>query len=366
MKITFKNLIIIFLVALLGAGIGTFGVLSIYNKNNPIINDKNDLNISEITYSNKDASNYTIAINKAYNTVVEIETTVTTASYDYFFYSSPKTSTAAGSGVIISEDGYIVTNEHVISGASGDDAVKVTHHNGETYTAKIIGYDTRTDLALLKIDAKGLEYSNFADSDQLVMGEEVIAIGNPLGLGISCSNGIVSALEKEIYVNNVYLSVIQTNAEVNGGNSGGGLFDIDGNLIGIVNAKSINSSSSTTIEGIGYAIPSNTVKSIIYELKDNGYVKDRAALGIRVYTNASYSNVNGVIISEVIEGGSAEEAGLEKNDIITAVDDKVISSYADLSKFLDTKKVGDKVKVTVNRNNTVKEFNVTLQQSSSN
>lgn len=363
MKINIKTLIIIFLVALLGAGLGTYGFLSLYISNNPKKFSSSNIQINEVSYTNKEKTNYTKAIDKSFDTVVEIETTVISNNQSFFFYMGPTESIMSGSGVVISEDGFIVTNEHVINGASGPDAVKVTLHSGDTYSAKIIGSDSRTDLALLKIDADGLEFSSFADSDELLMGEEVIAIGNPLGHGISCSNGIISALEKEIYINNVYLTVIQTNAEVNGGNSGGGLFDIEGNIVGIVNAKSSNAMSSTTIEGMGYAIPSNTVVRIIQEIKDNGYVKDRAALGIRVYTNSSNYTSKGLIISDVVDGGSAQEAGLQKNDIIIAIDDVEISSYADLSKELDKKNIGDVVTVTIIRDNQTHDFMVTLQQS---
>lgn len=367
MKINFKSLLIIFLVALLGAGLGTFGVISVFENEKQKHNDP--LNISEVTYNNKQETNYTKAIDKAYNTVVEITCTIqTTYSSNFFFFGGgTQTSTASGSGVIISEDGYIVTNNHVVEGAANENAVLVKLYNGESYIAKIIGMDARTDLAVLKIDAKNLPYSSFTDSSELVMGEDVIAIGNPLGLGISCSNGIISALEKEIYINNVYLTVIQTNAAVNEGNSGGGLFDLNGNVVGIVNAKkSANSSYETTVEGMGYAIPSNTVKRIVSEIVDNGYVKDRAALGIKVYTGDSYYATNGVIVTEVTKGGSAEQAGIKANDIITAIDGTVVNSYADLSKILDTKTVGQKVEITVNRDGQLKQFEVTLQQSVSN
>lgn len=370
MRINFKTIVIIFLVALLGASIGTYGVFKLYiDKNKPIVSeDKENVIINEVAYTNKKETNYTKAIEKAYNSVVEIKTTVKTNSNSYFYFNfgeNESYSTATGSGVIISQDGYIVTNEHVISGASDENAVSVILYNGEQYQAKIIGYDTRTDLALLKIDEYNLPYSMFVDSSKLQMGEDVIAIGNPLGLGISCSNGIISALEKEIYINNVYITVLQTNAAVNAGNSGGGLFDINGNIVGIVNAKKSSSfASETSVEGLGYAIPSNTVIKVVEELKENGFVKDRAALGVRVYTGNTYYSSSGVMISEVIENSSADKAGLKENDIIIAIDDIVVNSYADLSKILDTKSVGDIVKVRVNRDGKSKDINVTLQQSS--
>ena len=305
MKVNVKTVIIIFLVALLGSGLGTFGVLSYYTQKNgnPIEND--NVVINEVEYTNVEKSDYSKAIEKAYNTVVEISCTVQTGSTGYFF-GGTQNATSTGSGVIFSQDGYIVTNAHVLENLVDEDTIKVKIFTGDTYKAKVIGTDSRTDLAVIKIDVEDLPFASFADSSDLVLGADAIVIGNPLGLGITCSNGIISALEKEIFINNVYMTVIQTNAAINSGNSGGGMFDINGNLIGIVNAKKSNSSySSTTIEGMGYAIPSNTVVRIIDELIENGYVKDRASLGVKVYRNSSYYVTNGVIISSVIKGGCA-------------------------------------------------------------
>lgn len=369
MKLNFKTVLIIFLIALLGGGLGTYGVLSM-NKTpsqESVHESSPSPSIQEVTYANKQENNYAKAIDKAYNTVVEINTTIETQASSFFFFNNGGTtySTASGSGVILTSDGYIVTNNHVVEGAAGEDPVKVKLYTGEIYSAAIIGTDARTDIAVLKIDAKDLPYSSFANSDELIMGEDVIAIGNPLGLGISCSNGIISALEKEIYINNVYLSVIQTNAAVNAGNSGGGLFDLNGNIVGIVNAKKSASSFETSVEGMGYAIPSKTAQRIVSEIIENGYVKDRAALGVKVYTGAT--NVErGVVVSEATEGGSAQEAGIKANDIIISVDGAEVNSYADLSKVLDSKKVGDVVEVKVLRGDDTRSFKVTLQQSVSN
>lgn len=367
MKINFKTLLIVFLVALLGAGLGTYGVSGILNNNKKKVNN-DPITINKVSYANKQETNYTNAIDKAYNTVVEISCQIkTTYTTGYFFFGeSSAYSTASGSGVIISEDGYIVTNNHVVENVVDNQAVKVKLYDGQEYTARIVGTDSRTDLAVLKIEANNLPYSTFVDSSELVMGEEVLAIGNPLGLGVSCSNGIISALEKEIYINNVYLTVIQTNAAVNAGNSGGGLFDLNGNIVGIVNAKKTAELTETTVEGMGFAIPANTVTRIVKEIVENGYVKDRAALGIKVYTGSSYYTTSGVIVTEVTEGGSAEEAGIKPNDIISAIDGNVISNYADLSKYLDSKNIGDVVTVTIIRNNKTKDFKVTLQQTMSN
>ena len=359
MKANIKNIIIIFLVALLGSGLGTFGVMSLYSKTNKVTTD--NVVINEVEYTSLEKSDLTKAIEKAYDTVVIVKCEIQSSSSGYFFYSSG-TSSSTGSGVIFSSDGYIVTNAHVINGLVSEDTLQITLYNGDVYGAKLIGYDTRTDLAVLKIDAENLPYASFADSSQLMLGQDVIVIGNPLGLGISCSNGIVSALEKEIYINDVYMTVIQTNAAINNGNSGGGLFDANGNLVGIVNAKKSSSSmASATIEGMGYAIPSSTVTRIVYDILENGYVKDRASLGVVVAKNSSYYTTDGVIITRVIAGGSAENVGIQANDIITAINDVKISSYADLSKVLDSKLIGDVVTVDILRDGETIKFEVELQ-----
>lgn len=363
MKVNIKTVLIIFLVALLGSGLGTFGVLSYYTQKNGSPVQSDNVVINEVEYTNVEKTEYTKAIEKAYNTVVEVSCKVQ-ADTSGFFFGGTQTAISTGSGVIFSEDGYIVTNAHVLENLIDENTIKVKIYNGETYQAKVIGVDSRTDLAVIKIDLDGLPYTSFADSSELALGSDAIVIGNPLGLGISCSNGIISALEKEIYINNVYMTVIQTNAAINSGNSGGGLFDINGNLIGIVNAKKSSAYSTTTIEGMGYAIPSNTVVKIINELIENGYVKDRASLGVRVYTNSSYYVTKGVVISAVIDGGGADEAGIQQYDVITAINDVEINSYADLSKALDAKAIGDVVTVTVMRDDKEMKFQVELKATS--
>lgn len=367
MKLGLKNILIIFLVGLLGGVCGTFGVIEI-NKatDNKILNNQSTLNVSTVEYSNVETSNYSEIINKVYNSVVEIKSTVTSQTM-----FGNQTASYAGSGVIISEDGYIVTNDHIANGAS---AVEVTLYDGTKYSAQIIGTDPKTDIALIKIDAKDLTYSSFADSSQIQLGEECIAIGNSLGRGISCTNGIVSALETELQINNYTMTLIQTNAAINNGNSGGGLFNMNGDLIGIVNSKSSNSSSSyigsssTTIEGMGYAIPSNTASRIVSNLAEFGYVKDRATIGISLYSSYVYESTNykGLIVSAVYAGTGAEKAGLEVNDVIAEFDGVQISSYAKLSKLLDSYNIGDEVTLTVYRNDNRMEIKVTLGESTNN
>lgn len=345
MKVNFKTIVIVFLVGLLGGICGTFGVIEI-NKNtgNKIIEQDSVVNLTTVEYPEIEKSDYSIAINKALDSVVEIRSTIQQQS---FFGMSE--GYALGSGVIVSNDGYIVTNNHVIENAK---AVSVTLYNSEKFDATLVGTDPRSDLAVLKIEANDLPFVAIADSAALVLGQECVVIGNPLGEGISCSNGIISALEKEIVINNYPMSVIQTNAAVNEGNSGGGLFNMNGDLIGVINAKSSSQSfTSATVEGMGYAIPANTVKKIITDLVDYGYVKARATLGVQVYTEQTYDSngVVGLIVTNVVKDSAADKAGMMQYDIISYVDGQEVTSYAALSKILDKHEVDDVVDVTVYR-----------------
>ncbi len=363
MKLNIKTVLIIFLVALLGSGIGTFGIMELKEKETKA-NSLSNLEVQQISYDPVSQTDYTKAIEKAFDTVVEITSSARTAS----FFGTAETK-GMGSGVIVSSDGYIVTNHHVVNGAY---SVTVKLSSGKTYEAEIIGSDSRTDIALLKIDANDLKYATFVDSDSLEMGQEVIAIGNPLGQGVTCTNGIISALEKEILLNNVYMDLLQTNASINEGNSGGGLFDIYGNLVGIVNAKSSSSAyASATVEGMGYAIPANRALWVIESLKEYGYVKERATLGVKVNTAFStsgyfYSSGSGLPVTEIIPGGGAEEAGIQAEDIILEADGTTITSYAVLNKVLDSHEIGDVISVTVQRGNDKLTFDVTLKEATSN
>ena len=368
MKLGFKQIIIIFLVALLGGACGAYGIYELTYKT--VDTNSSSSNTSSITtevqYSNNEAGVYEKVIAKAIDSVVEI--TSKSESQTSFFGQS-YSSTSLGSGVIISEDGYIVTNNHVVESATN---VSITLNNGETYDATIVGTDAKTDLALLKIDANDLSYSKLVDSDTLNLGQEVVAIGNSLGKGTSSTNGIISALNREVTINNYTMDLIQTNASVNSGNSGGGLFDLNGNLVGIVNAKisssASSSSSNATVEGMGYAIPSNTVSTIVEQLKNNGYVKDRATLGVKIITDSNYLEYYGVtnsgaLVGEVVENSAASKAGIEAGDLIIAINDTKVSSFSDLSKQLDNYQIGDKITITVSRNDQIKDFEVTLEES---
>ncbi|MBR2591299.1 MAG: trypsin-like peptidase domain-containing protein [Clostridia bacterium] len=267
----------------------------------------------------------------------------------------------AGSGVIISKDGYIVTNNHVIADA---EEITVTLQSGKEYKAKLVGTDDKTDIAVLKIDASDLTPATFGDSSAVAVGEQIVVVGNPLGsLGGSVTTGIISAKDREIEVEKTTMTLLQIDAAVNPGNSGGALFNLKGELVGVVNAKY----SSEEIEGLGFAIPINTAKSTIEDIIEYGYVKGRAQLGITaVEINDLQTAISagvtelGVYVYNVNEGSGADKAGLQAGDRLVKIDDTEISSYAALSKVLDGHEVGDKVSVTYSRNGKQQTVDVTL------
>ncbi len=291
--------------------------------------------------------------------VVEITTEITATSYGMF--GGTYTSQAAGSGVIITEDGYIITNNHVVEDAT---AIYVTTNDGTQYTATLIGADSKSDIAVIKVDATNLTAATIGDSSTIAVGDTAIVIGNPLGtLGGTVTDGIISATDRQITINNESMNLIQTNAAINSGNSGGGLFDGNGNLIGIVNAKDSGfTSSGTTIEGLGFAIPINDAMDVATQLIESGYVTNRATIGISLQTlTQSYGQYPaGLYIADIYTGSGAEAAGLQVGDRLIAADGTEISSYTELSKILRTKEVGDILTLTIVRNNETYDVDVTL------
>ena len=270
------------------------------------------------------------------------------------------TETAAGSGIIISEDGYVLTNNHVISGA---DKITVYVNPGDgseeqAYEATLVGSSESNDIAVLKIDATGLNAATFGDSDQIEVGELAVAIGNPMGqVHGSVTAGIISAVEQELTIDDVTINAIQTDAAINPGNSGGALFDSYGNVIGIVYAKS----SSVSIEGIGYAIPVNNIKELVAQMiNDPDSVKDQTKgsqimLGITIRDitedmSKQYSMPVGVYITEVSSMSAAERAGLQKGDIITEFAGETVTSADDLNAIKAKQTSGDTVSVKIDRN----------------
>lgn len=289
--------------------------------------------------------------------VVEIRTE---AVVNNSFYGQYVTE-GAGSGVIITTDGYIVTNNHVISGASN---ITVRLTNGDEHKATLIGTDAQTDIAVIKIEATDLIPAVFGDSSKLVIGELTVAIGNPLGeLGGTVTDGIISALDREITVEGENMILLQTNAAVSPGNSGGGLFNAKGELIGVVNAKS----SGSSVEGLGFAIPINTAKTIIKDLIENGYVTGRPSIGITIievtsdYQRFMYNVPDyGVYIQNALN----EE--FKSGDRIIAIDGNSVSTSSDIKSIINGHKVGDKVTVTVSRKNKIVDVEVTLIDSAEN
>lgn len=295
----------------------------------------------------------------ALETVVEI----TTESVTYNSFMGQYVTEGAGSGVIVSSDGYIATNNHVIDGAS---SINVTLSNGTEYTAELIASDSKTDLAVIKIDADGLTPAVFGSSSDLSVGESVIAIGNPLGeLGGTVTSGIISALDREVTVDGQSMVLLQTDASVSPGNSGGGLFNSNGELIGIVNAKS----SGENAEGLGFAIPSDTAKEVVEQLIAFGYVQGRASLGLTLVDINDWMTANsyrvstyGVYVLSVNEGSAAEKAGFESGDRLVSLNGTEFSTSSELSSMLDEYEIGDTVTFIVSRNRQHHTIEVTLQE----
>ena len=291
------------------------------------------------------------------NSTVGITTSVTTN-----FWGFQTTSAASGSGFILTEDGYVLTNYHVIESSN---SISVTLYDGKSYDAVLIGYDESSDIAVLKIDAEGLTPVVLGDSDNLNVGDSVVAIGNPLGeLTFSLTSGAVSALNREITLSNsVTMNLIQTDCAINSGNSGGALFNLYGEVIGITNAKYSGSGSGASIDNIGFAIPINHVRGIVESIIENGYVA-KPYIGVSV-TDVSeetmgYGLPAGAAVKAVSEDSPAEKAGLQVNDIITAVNGKEISGRTGLSEAVSAASVGDTLTLTVYRQGNTISVDVTV------
>lgn len=282
-------------------------------------------------------------------------------------WGQPVSQAAAGSGFVITEDGYILTNYHIIEDA---DSIQVSFVDGTTYDATLVGGESENDIAVLKIDATGLTPVIIGDSDNVKVGEQVVAIGNPLGeLTFSMTSGIVSAKDRSITMENgEVMNMIQTDTAINSGNSGGPLFDMYGQVIGITSAKlSGSSSSSATIEGLGFAIPINDIKDMVTDIMENGYVTGKPYMGITVSTvpesiSERYGMSQGALVESVDESSCAAKAGLEKGDIITAMDGKTVISSAELVEAKKNYKAGDTVTLEVERNGEKLELTLTFDE----
>ena len=295
---------------------------------------------------------------------VVVITTEQVVYSQWSWYGQNQVESGAGSGVIISSDGYILTCAHVVDGAS---TITVTIGDKD-YTATLVGEDTTSDIAVIKIDADGLTPATVGNSDSLKVGQSVMAVGNPLGeLGGTVTGGMISALNRSVTIQGSSsvntMSLIQMDASVSPGNSGGGLFNMNGELVGIVNAKS----SSSDAEGLGFAIPINDAIKVAQELLENGYVTGRPYLGITYLAvtdaqTASQLGVNayGVYVVEVVKGGPAEKAGLQAGDRIVSVDGSEIASKDDLGTLMQEHAAGDTLSITIARDGQMQTVNVTL------
>ena len=368
--------------------IGTcFGVPSIRSKilnntSNTIINNtssstsSNNGYVSQINLSNySDTAVY--AANKILPSIVgiKLEYTVNNSMLQIFGKSASSTATATGSGIIISEDGYILTNNHVVSSSTSSSnsnssyyqvseasKLTVTLFNDDTeYEAKIVGKDEQTDLAVIKIEKTGLSKAEFADSDSIKVGEFAMAVGNPIGMQSSVTCGIVSAVNREVTDSDgKQYTLIQTDAAINSGNSGGALVNGEGKVIGINTLKL----SGTGIEGIGFAIPINSTTDITSQLIQYSKVK-RPFIGIsgidlNAETAKTYNLVEGVYVKSVEDFSAAEKAGLKAGDVIIEVEGKSIKTMNELNEVKNSHKIGDELKLKINRDGTEKEITLTL------
>ena len=373
--------------AIMGGAIAIGGYHFLVKENisehsHPIISESSQgisSNFQRVANFNFDENSFINASNKTVNSVVHVKNmTISpeiTSIFDLFSGNTPQPGNGkerlagTGSGVIISPDGYIVTNNHVISGAS---SVQVTLNNNQTYKAEIIGSDSSSDIALLKIKApEKLPYLTFADSDNTQIGEWVLAVGNPFNLTSTVTAGIISAKARNLgnQYNGKVESYIQTDAAVNSGNSGGALVNLNGDLIGINTA--IASANTGTFVGYSFAVPSNIAKKVVEDLIEYGNVQ-RGVLGItgtelnsETAEKLKTKQTEGFYIDSIDEESGAEKAGIKKGDIITQMDNLKIRTFSDLSGHINTKRPNDTVKVTILRDGKSKDVTVTLQKNSS-
>ena len=295
-------------------------------------------------------------ISKCMDAVVSIDITV--PGYE-------DTVVGSGSGVLITEDGYIATCNHVVEGAS---SIFVYLNDGSQYNAELIGNDSVTDIAVIKIDGTGFRHATIGSSEALKVGDDVYAIGNALGeLSNTVTEGIISGIGRDIEIDGQSMTLLQTSAAINSGNSGGALFLWDGSLIGIVNAKSSGSTSSgATIEGLGFAVPIDLAKTIITDLMDHGFVTGRPYLGVSTknvsYGFGMFSYYTYPQVVSILEDSPAQKAGIQMNDIITQINGEAINSSTALRVAINKYQIGELITVTVQRGNSTYDIEVTLEE----
>lgn len=372
-----KNFSSLFIVSLL-SGATTLGAYKLFldpdtailnNKKN-VVTTASDSSFSRPVGLSASTLDFTEAAEKTVHSVVHVKNvtyrTVNDPMLEYFYgYKSEQrqTQVGTGSGVIISEDGYIVTNNHVIKDASD---IEITLNNNKVYKAKLIGTDSKMDVALLKIESdEKLPYSVFADSDQIKLGEWVLAVGNPYNLNSTVTAGIISAKARNLD-NNSIQSFIQTDAAVNPGNSGGALVNTNGELIGI---NTMISSQTGSYVGYSFAVPSNICRKIIEDIMEYGNVQrgilgvEGGELNVKASQELGISQSSGFYVNKVNKNTGAEKSGLQKGDVITSIDNQKIESYADMARVINTKRPNDPVKVGYIRGNTKYNVSVILSKT---
>jgi serine protease Do len=383
---TIKQNLAVIVIALTASVAGAAIYANFLNKNQTIsISARQPVRLANYTASPGMPLDFTDAAEKTVNSVVHVKTTYETRNnggnlymdpFGGFFFGQPSPGQmpkqqASGSGVIISDDGYIVTNNHVVDKAS---EVSVTMDDKRTFVAKVIGTDPSTDLALLKIEEKGLPFAIYGNSDNVKVGEWVLAVGNPFNLTSTVTAGIVSAKARNIHIlddQNLppIESFIQTDAAVNPGNSGGALVNTNGELVGI-NAAIASSTGAFT--GYSFAIPVNIVKKVVDDLLEYGTVQ-RGFIGVSIRDidsefakEKSINKLNGVYVNGLTDGGAAASAGLKQGDIITKINGVSVKSSPELQELVGRHRPGDKIAVTVIRDNDEKNFTVTLRNKEGN
>ena len=369
-----KNIGTILATSLL-SGVVTLGSYNLFFEENALLNNSNTITTSapfrNVANTTFEAPNFKLAAEKTIHTVVHVKNVSfrnaprnPIMEYFYGYQGGGQTyaQVGTGSGVIISEDGYIITNNHVIQGAS---ELEITLNDNRTFKAKLVGTDSKMDIALLKINtSEKLPFAAFADSDAISVGDWVLAVGNPYNLTSTVTAGIVSAKARNLSENGIQ-SFIQTDAAVNPGNSGGALVNSNGDLIGI---NTMISSATGSYVGYSFAIPSNMARKIVNDLMEYGKVQ-QGILGVQGYeVNSQIAAENklnfkqGFYVESVTKNSGAEAAGIKKGDIIYKIDNKGINSFLDLNSIIATKRPNDEVKVSLKRNNQDKEFLVKLSK----
>lgn len=357
--------------SLLGGILGAGGVVLAQNLGKAPVEDRRDSVSVMVESSRKTSQIQTAQVDTSKEmTAAEVyaanvhSTVGITTSITTNYWGFQTTSAASGSGFIISDDGYILTNHHVIEDSN---SITVTMYDGSVYDAALIGYDQSNDIAVLKIDATGLTPVVLGDSDAMNVGDSVVAIGNPLGeLTFSLTAGLISAKDRQITMSGgTTMNLIQTDAAINSGNSGGALFNMYGEVVGVTNAKYSSSSSGASIDNIGFAIPINTIRPIVESIIEKGYVS-KPYIGVTVSNVSSESQLyglpQGAAVQSVTEDSPAEKAGLQRGDIITSANDTEITGSNDLVSMVHKMAVGDTLNVTVYRQGQTMNLTITVEE----